>query len=631
MATILGTNGIDNLKGGFASDFILAMNGADLARGGYGNDQISGGEGDDKLYGDENNDYLMGDVGDDQLFGGNGSDTLIGGAGADTMSGGNGDDNFIISGRAESIGDFVIGGSGVDTLTLTMTDGTGIRFTAADPLRTVEFESIFRIKGIERYVFNGGTGNDYFVGYLLDDVLSGGKGNDVLKGSGGDDFLMGGDGNDSLDGGNDDDTLMGGEGRDRLAGGNGRDFLLGDAGDDTLFGDAGDDSLAGGRGLDVIEGGDGNDVLYSDEFGDDRFVDKDRLYGGNGDDYVTIGRTDTGNGGAGTDHLTLALSTSTVAENFVFSDANITLASGGAFVGFEALDFRGGSANDTVTAGALADTLAGGGGNDTLRGGGGTDYLIDDAGADKLYGDAGDDFFQHSGRHGFADYFNGGGGNDILSFNQEDGNPDISAYVDLLDQTKNSGMAQKDTFVSIETFIGSQMDDVLLGDGTANRFYGGDSDDILDGRDGDDYLSGGDGADTLTGGAGKDTFDLSGFAQTEYDNEVLLLADFEPLDPPGFEDYTHVWQDDVITDFVRGQDKIAIDSVGFGFGTSGAGFAIVAGTDPTATSSAPVLLFNTTTKQLFWDGDGNGTAKDPLLVGTVLGAATLNASDFTFI
>ena len=47
--------------------------------------------------------------------------------------------------------------------------------------------------------------------------------------------------------------------------------------------------------------------------------------------------------------------------------------------------------------------------------------------------------------------------------------------------------------------------DIYLGNQLANRFSGGDSDDIIDGGDGNDRLNGGDGNDVLTGGSGNDT------------------------------------------------------------------------------------------------------------------------------
>ncbi|TPL91884.1 DUF5801 repeats-in-toxin domain-containing protein, partial [Mesorhizobium sp. B2-3-12] len=52
--------------------------------------------------------------------------------------------------------------------------------------------------------------------------------------------------------------------------------------------------------------------------------------------------------------------------------------------------------------------------------------------------------------------------------------------------------------------IGSDYNDTLTGDGSANVFYGGAGADILNGAGGNDTLIGGPGSDTLTGGAGND-------------------------------------------------------------------------------------------------------------------------------
>src|SRR5690242_9871806 len=75
---LVGTDGLDNLKGG------------------AGGDLISGGDGVD---------YLYGSGGADSLDGGAGDDVLTGGAGADLMTGGAGADTFIIQDRLSTLAD----------------------------------------------------------------------------------------------------------------------------------------------------------------------------------------------------------------------------------------------------------------------------------------------------------------------------------------------------------------------------------------------------------------------------------------------------------------------------------------------------------------------------------------------
>lgn len=83
---------------------------------------------------------------------------------------------------------------------------------------------------------------------------------------------------------------------------------------------------------------------------------------------------------------------------------------------------------------------------------------------------------------------------------------------------------------SIENLTGSSYGDFLSGDLKDNK---------LDGRGGSDFIIGGRGKDTLVGGTGSDTFAFQGA-----DSGGGPIIDSTTTRP------------DVITDFVRGQDKI---------------------------------------------------------------------------
>ncbi|HEV8604006.1 MAG TPA: calcium-binding protein [Tepidisphaeraceae bacterium] len=102
-----------------------------------------------------------------------------------------------------------------------------------------------------------------------DDIITGGAANDLLKG---------GKGNDQLNGGAGNDKLMGGKGDDILVGADGNDKLWGNQGNDNLDGGLGNDRLDGGKGANVLSGGDGDDKLFG-------------------------GKTDTFDGGLGTNVL----------------------------------------------------------------------------------------------------------------------------------------------------------------------------------------------------------------------------------------------------------------------------------------------------------------------------------------
>lgn len=82
-ATIIGTDGADNLTGTDADDVIVGLGGNDIISGKGGNDTICGGDGYDTLRGGPGRDILFGEGGNDKLFGGGGKDKLRGGPGRD--------------------------------------------------------------------------------------------------------------------------------------------------------------------------------------------------------------------------------------------------------------------------------------------------------------------------------------------------------------------------------------------------------------------------------------------------------------------------------------------------------------------------------------------------------------------
>jgi Ca2+-binding RTX toxin-like protein len=132
------------------------------------------------------------------------------------------------------------------------------------------------------------------------ETLTGTDGDDVVFGKGGDDFIYLLDGTiDVAEGGEGDDYVEGGEGQDVVYGGPGADHLLGAAGDDVIYGGhnvndgpgddwieggEGNDTLVGGLGSDLVEGGAGNDSIADDKGG------SDELYGGDGDDFISLSR-----------------------------------------------------------------------------------------------------------------------------------------------------------------------------------------------------------------------------------------------------------------------------------------------------------------------------------------------------
>ncbi len=84
-ATIVGTDGGDDLVGTQGPDVIVGLGGNDInIKGLGGNDVICGGKGWDFLWGSWGNDTLLGQAGRDAIDGGNGKDRCEGGKGKDS-------------------------------------------------------------------------------------------------------------------------------------------------------------------------------------------------------------------------------------------------------------------------------------------------------------------------------------------------------------------------------------------------------------------------------------------------------------------------------------------------------------------------------------------------------------------
>ena len=150
-------------------------------------------------------------------------------------------------------------------------------------------------------------------------------------------------------------------------------------------------------------------------------------------------------------------------------------------VGTAGDDVLKGTAGDDVIVGLAGnDTIRGLDGNDTICGKDSDDVLIGGSGNDTLLGGRGFDWVGH----GLAP--NG-------------------VQVDLA-----AGVATgwgSDQLRSIETVIGSQLDDELRARDTAKTIRGLDGRDDIKGRGGPDHVMGGPGSDWLSGGGGNDVVD----------------------------------------------------------------------------------------------------------------------------
>jgi len=460
-------------------------------------ENVTGGQGDDVITGDNNDNTLEGGVGDDTLQGSDGDDTLIGGSGSDTAD-------------YSKAGGSVVVDLQIDEAT---DDGDG----GTDNLSSIENLS-------------GSNFDDVLIGNASDNTLDGNAGADTLRGGAGVDVLDGGTGRDTAeysaatgvvsvdlasnvarqDGYGDSDTLQGIE---DVIGSNQNDTILGDANDNALDGGLGDDLLRGGGGFDTLTGGAGTGDTADYSLAAGQVV-------------VDLTSNSASNDGDG------SFDTLSGIENVTGSDQDDRL--------------TGDSASNRLQGGDGADVLIGAGNNDVLDGGGGlqdtvdysaapnsvnidlsansasqdgylaTDIVLDvenvvgssnddvmtgDAAANTLDSGAGnDDLYASTG----SDSIDGGSGSDTLDYSGLTGVTGVSATLNgASDVLVTVGGGDNDTISNIENLVGSEGDDVLGGDISANR---------LEGLNGDDRFIASAGIDDMIGGDGSDTVDYSTFA-----------------------------------------------------------------------------------------------------------------------
>ncbi|MBZ9655069.1 calcium-binding protein [Phyllobacterium lublinensis] len=183
----------------------------------------------------------------------------------------------------------------------------------------------------------------------------------------------------------------------------------------------------------------------------------------------------TVNGTTGSDDISFAPIVATTV-NGGGRDDRITLEEGGLQL---ASIVNGGAGSDQLFGNsAVLNTLNGGDGNDYIHGGAGTDVLSGDAGSDTLSYEA----------------------------------SPTSVIVNMSTLTLTGGItvsgghANGDTVSNnFENVVGSNYNDTITGNATANRLFGYGGNDVLNGGGGNDIIRGGDGNDTVLGGAGDET------------------------------------------------------------------------------------------------------------------------------
>ncbi|HYD24552.1 MAG TPA: calcium-binding protein [Croceibacterium sp.] len=579
--------------------------------------ELIGGEQGDTLVGGAGNDFIVGEEGDDWLEGGDGSDSLEGYEGDDTLIGGAGDD-FIGDTAGNGVAD---GGEGTDVFAVLgerdqfradYVDDTTIRLTDLSGAGTflVQNVEIVRFWGIdatpeELVARIGEPGSDWLIGS---------EGNDLFLTSGGTDFLWGELGTDLL-------RLTGTRADYSLtADPDGSDLLvltdLREADPETGLGPDGVMHLSS---IERLQFADGNALVS--EYGPFTFVDvpgndgsfqgtysNDVVLAGDGDDWLFSAEgTDTLDGGEGTDtaYFDFRREASGIIVDFSAASPIVRLGQAVTLAGIEKFEVDGSDFDDTITLGAGDDMAWASGGHDVIDGGDGHDIVMLDDGYNAfqftlegdgslritstgLGGRSSDwslvlrnvegvvlsgprSVFDIAalvspvyGSSGGADLSVGPDDKVIIAGSGDDridtwgggdawidgGDGDDLAYIDFAESAEGvffqfDGSGQDQfidqlgvTLVNVERaeIYGSDFDDRLRGGQNDDVVWGGAGNDRLFGAEGRDIVQGGTGNDILTGHAGNDIFQF---------------------------DFTDSG-DDVIADFIHGQDRIYLNGVTIG-------------------------------------------------------------------
>ncbi len=314
------------------------------------------------------------------------------------------------------------------------------------------------------------------------------------------------------------------------------------------------------------------------------------INGGFGDDFIE--------GGAGNDIL---------AGNIGIDTASYAGASAGvrANLGLTAAQNTVGAGRDTLT------------GFENLIGSGFNDILTGNDGANTITGNAGDDIID--GKAG-VDAMTGGAGNDRYY---------VDNASDSVIEAAGGGTADiVYASVSYELSLGQEIERLYANAGTtgltltgnefANTIQGSGGNDVLIGNDGADRLSGGDGADRLVGGLGMDTL----FGNAGADIFVLSNAN---LDRDTIRDFEAIDQLEVSASLFGGGLVGGSPLTGLQFISNATGNANDGGDGTTR------FVYNTTNGVLYFDADGSATGSTRERLGTLTGAPTLTAADFTVV
>lgn len=689
--TIYGGGGDDFIFTESGNNLIFGGSGNDAIEVGDGNDTVFGGSGDDIIFGQGGNDVIFGGSGNDVIYGGDGDDILSGGAGADVIEGqGSTLGNETVTGNLYLVtsDDILIGGNGNDTFRIgeefeTRTyiqggaSGLDNSGNAARYINVTELEGEEEEEGGEEeeelVVFDTVTGEyveieDQEMSEEIEtDVrlnlqtrpgssalstyattIAGYNAVDTLE------FTKSGDFSESL--------LFSGIERIELASGvnitlsaeqleaNGESLSLG--------------FLNPGTHIYGVAGGPTESVTIKLEFEEAEF--QPAVDGADEVEYQAA---------------VFEVDDYSVAELFHNVDIiyDATEGEAGSFVRIDGANETAG-AREIVHGSDGVDYVTARLGDDVVYGNGGNDLLVGHGGADYLDGGEGDDIFLIGGfgsgvqgttskaDDGQKEWIATGAKHDVIVGG--DGVDTLRITTGIGANTKANGtiVLNNDNFKSMEVVqVGGTVGRLnventalqLLNDhyyfnangtvanlsntlgnngGTINNvvvdasgvttngltFEGNGNNQTFIGTSKADRFIGNGGNDTLTGGGGADTF-VFGKVWTQV---VTGAADEEQV---YVNTAFNLTGKDTITDFLRGTDKLELHTDQFASLTGGITNAnIKVGAGAVAGDSNDYLIFDTTTKTLKYDADGNG-AGAAVDIAVLTGVTTLTASDFVIV
>ena len=513
---------------------------------------------------------------------------LDGGQGADTMKGSSYGDTFVVDNQSDVITENE-GGGGIDRVEssvsyalsnwvewLTLTGSNAITATGNDQANQLDGSSnaaantLIGGKGDDTYLvdsldsvvenLNGGTDTViYAYDYPIDITIDPIKYKNIEKWGLGDSMgysnLTGDIGNNVLIGNRYGNQIYGGNGDDDIYDGPGTQFsdvgaiVSYQADDDRLYGGTGNDRLTvvSYDGMDIVDGGAGNDTIRLLGRGRSQIVfgrgyETDTVSSTNGSIQWVNFNTDTAVSDitftrSGTD---LQMSITDTNDVLVWSNFYQDAMSWSLSGNLSSINF---SDNTTLNAtqidtrlrannqNSVSDTgsvMLGTADSDSLSANSGNDLLAGGAGNDTLSGGAG------------ADTMYGGLGDDLYY---------VDNYGDRIVETPwEMDMASYDTIYTYVSYAAPENVEVMIAvDGAGNinltanndstELYGNEGDNYLMGGAGIDVLSGGEGSDTLEGGDGSDMYAIFDLADhvierpQEGQDQVWAYVNNVVLDP----------------------------------------------------------------------------------------------------